>query len=653
MKLSVVIVNYNVKYFLEQCLYSVRKASTNIETEIFVVDNNSVDGSVKMVREKFPEAILIDNKENLGFAKANNQAMRIAKGEYILLLNPDTIVEDDTFTKVVSFMDETPDAGGLGVKMIDGTGRFLPESKRGLPTPNVAFYKIFGLSAIFPKSKIFGKYHLGYLDKEEINEIDILAGAFMLMRKTALDKVGLLDEEFFMYGEDIDLSYRLTLGGYKNYYYPKTRIIHYKGESTKKSSVNYVLVFYNAMVIFAKKHFSKKNAKLFSVLINFAVYLRAFVAIANRFTKRALLPLIDIVLFFTGIYFIKGYWEQNIIFPDGGQYPPEFMNIVVPVYILIWLFSIFFSGGYDRPLKLHKIISGISIGTIIILVAYALLDESWRFSRAIIILGALWGIASITGIRLLLHTFKLVKIGTEKNRRFVIVGNKNEAERVSELLNRTYLNPGFIGFIKPDNAPEKNNGFIGNISQVKDIITIYKIDEVIFCSKDIAHREIIDKMSELHIAHVDYKIAPEDSLSIIGSNSINTAGDLYIVNINAIDKASNLRNKRLLDLLVSFLLVFLLPISIFIVRKPLGYFINIAKVFFGKRSWVGYYKDENCKTDKLPSIKTGVLNPTDSFKHKIVMEDTPKRLNLLYARDYKTLNDLNIIFRGFKNLGRK
>ncbi|NQU84806.1 MAG: glycosyltransferase family 2 protein, partial [Mariniphaga sp.] len=264
MKLSVVIVSYNVKYFLEQCLHSVQKAIKNIPAEIFVVDNNSVDGSCNLVKEKFPDVILIENKENFGFSYANNQAIKISEGEFVLLLNPDTVVEENTFEEVLAFMEKTPDAGGLGVKMIDGKGNFLPESKRGLPSPWVAFYKIFGISKLFPKSKKFGKYHLSYLDENKTSEVDVLAGAFMLLRKTALDKTGLLDESFFMYGEDIDLSYRLTQAGYKNYYFPDTTIIHYKGESTKKSSVNYVRVFYNATIIFANKHFSGGKAKAFS-----------------------------------------------------------------------------------------------------------------------------------------------------------------------------------------------------------------------------------------------------------------------------------------------------------------------------------------------------------------------------------------------------
>jgi GT2 family glycosyltransferase len=279
LKLSVIIVNYNVKHFLEQALHSVRKASQHIPVEVFVVDNHSADGSGEMVRRKFPEVILIENKENFGFSKANNQAMRLAKGEYFLLLNPDTVVQEDTFEKVVAFMDATQDAGGVGVKMIDGKGHFLPESKRSLPTPEVAFYKMFGLSALFPKSKRFGKYHLGFLDKDQTHEVEVLSGAFMMMRKSVLDQTGLLDEDYFMYGEDIDLSYRIIQAGFKNYYFPDTAIIHYKGESTKRTSINYVFVFYRAMVIFAQKHYSARHAKLFSLLIHVAIYIRAGAAV--------------------------------------------------------------------------------------------------------------------------------------------------------------------------------------------------------------------------------------------------------------------------------------------------------------------------------------------------------------------------------------
>ena len=368
MKLSIVIVNYNVEHFLEQCLISVRKAIGQLDAEIFVVDNNSVDGSVSMIRNKFKDVKLIANKENVGFSSANNQAIKLAKGEYVLLLNPDTVVEEDTFIKCLQFMDNKADSGGLGVKMIDGKGKFLPESKRGLPTPSVAFYKIFGLSSLFPKSKLMGRYHLGFLSKNKNHSIEILSGAFMLLRKKALDKIGLLDESFFMYGEDIDLSYRLILGGYKNYYFSETSIIHYKGESTKKTSINYVFVFYNAMIIFAKKHFSKKNAKLFSFFINIAVYIRAFIAISNQFLKKLSLSLFDAFGTAISIYFIAKYYQIY----TGITFPLKILSIALITYTIVWVVSNVVLGANDKPYKLFSILKSATIGTIIYIIWHML-----------------------------------------------------------------------------------------------------------------------------------------------------------------------------------------------------------------------------------------------------------------------------------------
>ncbi|MCX6278863.1 MAG: glycosyltransferase [Bacteroidetes bacterium] len=654
MKLSIVVVNYNVKYFVEQCLHSVLNACNGLDTEIFVVDNNSVDGSVRMIRDKFPEVILIENKENKGFSYANNQAIRKAAGKYILLLNPDTIVEDDTLKKVVEFMDSHPDGGGLGVKMLDGKGKFLPESKRGLPTPLVAFFKVFGFSALFPKSHLFGKYHLGFLDKDKIHVVDVLSGAFMLLRKSVLDKIGLLDDEFFMYGEDIDMSYRITKAGYKNYYFPETRIIHYKGESTKKSSLNYIFVFYNAMIVFATKHFSKENARAFSMMINFAIYFRAFISICTRFISKILLPVIDTLLIFAGILVMKNYWERNFIYPDGGHYPFTFLYISVPIYLFIWLLCIYLSGGYDKPVKLLKVIQGMSVGTVIILVIYSLQNKEYHFSRALIILGAIWGTLIMTGARYLFHLLNIsgYRLNSEKNKRFVIIGEKDESERVSRLIQQTGMNPAFIGLVSFQQHRNNSNGFIGHLGQIKEIITIHKINELIFCAKDVPAQVIMDKMSELKNEQVDYKIAPPESLSIIGSNSINTSGDLYVIDINAITKRSNRRNKRLLDVLASLTLLAIYPAALFLVKKPGGLLKNIFLVMFSRKSWVGFSPQSAQEPHKLPDIKKGILMPLDAFNQKRLTEETTSRLDLLYARDYKPANDINIIIKGFRNLGR-
>lgn len=287
MTLSVVIVNYNVKYYLEQCLESVRRASEGLQVEVFVVDNLSTDGSIAYLKERFPEVTFIENKENVGFARANNQAIRMSTGKYVLLLNPDTIVAEHTLSDFVHFMDEHPEAGGAGAYMLRTDGTFALESRRGLPTPFVAFCKMSGLASFFPKSRVFGRYYVRYLDENEVGEIEIISGAYMFLRREALDKVGLLDEDFFMYGEDIDLSYRILKGGYRNYFLP-TRMLHYKGESTEKSSYRYVYTFYQAMRLFFRKHYAHYSF-LVSLPINVAIWVRSFLAyIGNQFRHRKL-----------------------------------------------------------------------------------------------------------------------------------------------------------------------------------------------------------------------------------------------------------------------------------------------------------------------------------------------------------------------------
>ena len=287
MKLSVVIVNYNVKHYLEQCLNSVCKAVGNVPSaEVIVVDNASSDGSVEYIKERFPDINLIASDKNLGFARANNLAIRQSKGEYVLLLNPDTIVAENTFAHFVDFMDNHPDAGACGAYMLHTDGTFALESRRGLPTPFVAFCKMSGLTSMFPKSHLFGRYYMRYLNENEINPIEIVSGAYMFLRREALDKAGLLDEDFFMYGEDIDLSYRIMKGGYQNYFVPSP-ILHYKGESTEKSSYRYTHTFYQAMQLFFKKHYSHYSFVV-SFPICLAIWVRALLAyVGNQFRHRS------------------------------------------------------------------------------------------------------------------------------------------------------------------------------------------------------------------------------------------------------------------------------------------------------------------------------------------------------------------------------
>ncbi|HOS90922.1 MAG TPA: glycosyltransferase family 2 protein [Prolixibacteraceae bacterium] len=646
MKLSVIIVNYNVKPFLEQCLYSVMKAAEKIDAEVFVVDNASVDGSCPMVREKFPSVRLLENKTNTGFSAANNQAIRISSGEFILLLNPDTVVEEDTFSQTLRFMEEHADAGGLGVKMIDGKGKFLPESKRGLPTPWVAFYKIFGLAKLFPRSRRFGKYHLSYLDENSTCRVDVLCGAFMLLRREVLDKTGLLDEAFFMYGEDIDLSYRILQQGYNNYYFPGSTIIHYKGESTKKESLNYVKVFYNAMAIFARKHFSSGNARIFTLLIHLAIYFRALMAIIQRLFRRIYLPLLDALLIWAGFLLILPFWERIMFEP--GYYPAIYLRWVVPAYILCWLVGIQVSGGYRKPVNLLHLARGILWGTIALLIAYSLISEEFRFSRVMILIGMAWALLALPMLRLLFNRMKITgfELDIEKPKRIAIAGDPPETGRVRELLTHSPVRPVVAGYVSlsPDG---EGPDYLGTVDQLKEIIRVNRIEEIIFCSGNLSSGNIIRAMLDLSDLDVDYKIAPPESLSIIGSNSIHTAGDLYLLNINAITRRNNRKAKRIFDIAVATALLLSSAVLVWFMKNKMQFFKNGLWVISGKRSWVGYIPGN---IEDLPVIRKGVLHPGMLFPAQSLEPTRIRQLNILYAKDYRFWNDLEIVFRNWRKL---
>lgn len=649
MELSIVIVNYNVRYFLEQCLKSVTEACRGIEAEIWVVDNHSADGSVEMVRNDFPWVKLIANDQNVGFSKANNQAIRQSKGTYVLLLNPDTVVEKDCFTKCLSFMNTHTNAGALGVRMIDGSGKFLPESKRGLPDPETAFYKMFGLSALFPKSHRFGKYHLGYLNEFETHEVDVLAGAFMFIRRSALDQTGLLDETFFMYGEDIDLSFRIQKAGFRNYYYPETTIIHYKGESTKKFSVNYVKVFYQAMIIFAQKHYGKGKARAFSTLIRIAVVFRAALSLIRRWALQSWQIMLDALIIFSGLLYIKSYWEEHIKYITS--YPPELIRLHFPYYTLFWIGSIFISGGYTKPVSVRRIALGVFTGTILILAVYSLFPENLRFSRGIILIGAFWSLLATIGAQLVYHFFKYknFNLGMPPELQTVIIGNQNERERVLELLGKIKAPNRFMGFVSPEPA-EKQSQLIGELSQLREIIDMYEIGEVIFCGKDVPAADIIIWMNRTADLDVQFKIVPESSRFIIGSHSKNESGELYTDQLQLrLLNPDNLRKKRLTDRLSSLLLLLLSPLLIAFQHHKKGYFLNIMNVLTGRRTWVGF----RSPTSEIPLNIRGVFEPWERFKNEEMNEELKTHFNFLYTRDYQPAMDFEVLIKNFKSLGKR
>lgn len=680
MTLNIVIVNYNVKYFLEQCLESVYRSDLRLEggdgfasstdnatmdIKVYVVDNASVDGSVEMVRQKFPQVHLIANRENVGFAAANNQALReiqnselnvesslphldnsqspidstrsstsVLDSQFVLLLNPDTVVERNTLAKCVAFFLSHPDCGGLGVKMINGEGRFLKESKRGFPTPAAAFYKISGLIKLFPHSRRIAAYYMGHLDTDSTNPVDILPGAFMMVRMTALLKAGLLDESYFMYGEDIDFSWRIKLAGYQNYYYPEARIIHYKGESTKRGSMNYVYTFYNAMSIFVSHYFTGSHAWFYNTLLHCAIWMRAGLAWLRRMMQAVALPLADFALSYAGFLTIKYIWATYRA-NNVNYYPPEYTWAVIPFYILLLMLASWFYGGYEKPVRRWRIVKGMAVGCALLLVFYSLLDESQRYSRMLLMMGSVWTLLSTLGIRSLLGLLRLPGFDTRRNRRrtCIIVGSETETTRVknlNELFGSTHTE--FFTDSQPDSR------------KLNDAIHYHKADEVIFCSKDISTREIIDLMSTLrsipgHRTQVEYKIVPSDSDYIIGSNSIHSAEDLYTEELQTVSAPLNSRNKRMLDILSSFLLLVLSPLLFWPQRHKRNYFPHCWQVLTGHKSWVG--------TDSH-----AVFGPEDALPRRTseLSPELLQRLQLRYLRNYHLTTDLQILFRNLFNI---
>ena len=614
-------------------------ATQGISAEVFVVDNNSVDGSNEMVRTLFPEVKLIANQDNVGFSTANNQAIKESNGEYILLLNPDTIVPENCFTKLLTYADSKPDLGGCGVHMVDGQGKYLPESKRGLPTPEVALYKMIGLNKLFPKSKKFGKYHLGYLPDNESNEVDVLAGAFMLLRKETLDQVGLLDETFFMYGEDIDLSYRITEGGWKNYYFAETSIIHYKGESTKKQSINYVRVFYKAMIIFAEKHYTGNNKNLFKLFINTAIYARAGIALGVNTVQKYWMPVVEAILIFMSLYWLKGYWEEHI--KRGNEmYPIEMLTIHIPYYTATWILSMWFLGSYRNRWDFSKMIRSLLIGTALISIIYGFLPNSLRYSRGVILFGTLVVAAVLFAWRTALHFLKYqtLNFSHRNNTKSILVGDKKNWNKVTQLLHSYNQNYQQLGYVNDDEKDSAN--WLGRVNQLQEIVKIYDVNEIIFSTNNITAERTMQLMTKIG-SNVNYYTLPADSNFVIGSHSKNANG-LYFgeqIELN-LSKQEYRSQKRIFDISLALLAIILSPIlsMIPLTRK---WVLNSIKVLSGKKTWVSYSSNA---IDKLPKLNSGVYNTAYMLKEP--NELFAKNLDQLYAKNYGVLMDIRAITRG-------
>jgi len=556
LELSIVIVNYNVKEFLTQCLDSIFKSQTQYNYEVIVVDNSSRDSGRDEICSTFKDITWIDNSENVGFGRANNQGFSHAKGVYTLILNPDTVLQEDTLEKCISYLLAHPEVGGLGIKGLDGSGQFLPESKRALPTPLVALWKITGLSAIFPKSSVFARYHLGHLSPEENHEVDILVGCFMMVPTQLLLSVGGFDPQYFMYGEDIDLSYELQKTGHKNIYFSDSQIIHYKGESTKRGSLNYVRMFYKAMVLFAKKQFTGSSAAAYSLLIYLGIYLRATLAIVARLGKSTFTPLLDAAVLFAVLNTIKSYWEQNHRFINGGSYPDLYTYTIQGSYVLVWLFGLWLSGVYFKNNRPIVMVRSMIVTTLFIGFTYGLLPDELRFSRALLLLGALGGLSAMLGWRAVLSVLsgKPMFEGATKQPRILFFGSKYSKGALDDILHSSGIIPSFYW----EEVPNFNND--DWLLKLQALVRLHRINELIVDVSEVSNTRLISILTSLGEQTSVKSLMPEQKF-IIGSDSSLTQGTTYRKSQQTADP-QYLRQRRVFEITATFLVVSLAPMTL-------------------------------------------------------------------------------------------
>jgi GT2 family glycosyltransferase len=636
MILSVVIVSYNVKTFLEQCLRSVLKAAEGIESEIFVVDNNSVDGTEAMLMAKFsclPNVHLIFNRENLGFSKANNQALRRCRGRYVLVLNPDTLVQEDTFRKMIAFMEQDPTIGAAGCKLLNADGSFQLSCRRSFPTPEVSFYKIIGLSALFPQSRRFARYNLTYLPIDATYEVDALMGAFMFIRREVLEQVGLFDESFFMYGEDLDLCYRIKQAGWKIYYYHETQIIHYKGESTKKESFNYVIRFYEAMLIFVRKHYRSRYSRLFEAILVLGIYLRASLAFLRRLLMRLGVPLLDLVLIVLSI-FVGFRYKFSV-------YPTEFLSIVLPAYTAVWVTLLVAFGQYRaaRQYSLKTLALALCIG-FLINASLTFFFKQYAFSRVGLSASFVCALLFLGGWRVLWRAFALKAFsGTLAcRRRLAVVGTGPAAIDVATKLQANISkNYDFVGYISTGNGVA-NEQTLGRLENIVDIVRINRIDELVFVSSEVSNMDALTAISKCSRMPVACRIAPSGLDVMISSGSIEDfSNTIALVDVElALSQPARQISKRIFDVLLCPLVLLVLLVRR---TKPLS---EVWQVLRGKKTWVGV-SALHSKSSGVYAWRTGVWSLAE-LQHATTPAQC-ERADLFYAKNSSLGLDTEILFK--------
>jgi GT2 family glycosyltransferase len=658
MTLSVIIVNYNVRQFLENALASIERALEGIEGEVFVVDNASGDGSADMVKTKFPRVCLIESSENVGFARANNIALRRARGEFILLINPDTVVQEDTFRVMLQFFRDVPRAGIAGCRILNPDGSFQLPCRRSFPTPWVAFTKIFGLAGLFPKSKLFGRYNLTYLSEDETYPVDAVSGSFMMVSREAYGKVGGLDESFFMYGEDLDWCYRIGMAGFRVYYVHTTKIIHFKGESTKRSDIDEIRLFYQAMQLFVRKHFGRSRTVL--LFLNLGILTRASAASMARLARPIQIALPDAVLavgaLIAGEYL---YWGGLFRFPSYA-YP---MVWIVPTALIVILSA---SAGLYTTARFSATRSFTAVASAyVILSASVFFVKAFAFSRAVVIIAGLLSLALLPGWRLGVRLFGRAGSRTSVfGRRTIIVGTGASAQQVLRKL-RARVDDGYdvLGFIDTSlrRVGEKVAGveIIGSVDNVGKVIDEHRVGEVIFSTDGLSYENILSVIARSRNRSINFRLVPGSLESIIGKTSIDELDTLPLVDIEYnIHHPVNRLVKRLTDIAVaSLLLVTVYPLRRLFRRDRDAHdslILLIPDVLRGRVSLVGLPLGDGGRAGKQPGT-TDYLGPEgltgllQIHSREDLDPEERERYKLYYAKNQSLMLDMQIIAKSLFN----
>lgn len=655
--LSIIIVNYNVKEFLLNLLQSIRNAVNNITVEIIVVDNSSDDGSVEILKEKYSDIKLIVNEVNVGFGAANNQALKIARGKYFLLINPDTIVKENTFDEMIGFFDKTSDAGIAGCKVLNPDGTLQLACRRGFPGPWTSFTKVMGLSKIFPKSRLFARYNLTYLDENQTYEVDAVSGAFMMMRRELYEKIGGFDPQFFMYGEDLDLCYRSQKNGFKVYYLHTTEVIHFKGESTKRSSLDETKVFYDAMHLFVRKHFS--SSFIIESILQSAIIIRKLIAFANVYKLAIFSILTDFILFSLAVLAAEQLYTK-----ENWHGFPEFSKPwVYFVPALLQLIISLINGSYKKKsLSTLRTLVSLFYG-FIVLSAFTYFFKQVAFSRAVVLITFIIVFILFPLWRIIVKVF--LKIGLEsdtKKSKTLIVGSEKKAMELTSKLKSDFRNlyqvVGFIGMTRRSVGQQIGNyKILGTLDNIKKIITEEKIDKVIFSSDDISFDQMFSAVSSSHGENVEFMVAGKELDYLVGKSSITMLDDIPLLKVQYnISSLFHKITKQIFDFGFSLILILLLvyPLIYLIHKftsKKSGFFqfiLGVPEVLKGEKSFVGPLNASFYGDLFVGKIGLTGLWFVESFDSND--ESEMKNLDLFYAKNQNIWFDLEILGRTFSKM---